>query len=197
MIEAKPLQIWTLGHSTRSGESFVELLRHYGIQAIADVRRFPGSRRLPQYMSETLRASLADHGIEYEWIEALGGRRKAPPGPSMSAWRNTSFRGYAEHLKSEEFACGIEQLLRLATQRPTAMMCAEVLWWRCHRSMVADVLKLEGIEVVHIQDEQRLTRHPYTTPARLVDGRLTYDEGVGEPLKSANPPSKQKPPPAP
>ena len=184
MIEAQPLQIWTVGHSIRSSHSFIELLEQYGIQAIADVRRFPGSRRLPQYLSETLQASLAEHGIGYEWIEALGGRRKAPPGASASAWRNASFRGYAEHLRSEEFAIGLQQLLTLATQRRTAMMCAEVLWWRCHRSMVADVLKFKGIEVLHILDEQRVTIHPYTSPARQVDGCLSYDEGAGESLKA-------------
>ena len=185
MIAASPPQIWAVGHSTRSSDSFIERLNRHGIQAIADIRRFPGSRRLPQFMSEALQASLAEHDISYKWIEALGGRRKAQPGPSASAWRNASFRGYAEHLRSDEFANGLQQLLSLAAQRRTAMMCAEVLWWRCHRSMVADVLKLKGIEVMHIQDEQRLTRHPFTSPARQVEGLLSYDEGVGEPLRSA------------
>jgi uncharacterized protein (DUF488 family) len=185
MIAASPQQIWTVGHSTRGSDSFIELLNRHGIQAIADIRRFPGSRRLPQFMSEALQASLAEHDISYKWIEALGGRRKARLGPSASAWRNASFRGYAEHLRSEEFANGLQQLLSLAAQRRTAMMCAEVLWWRCHRSMVADVLKLKGIEVMHIQDEQRLTRHPFTSPARQVKGLLSYDEDVGEPLKTA------------
>jgi uncharacterized protein (DUF488 family) len=123
-----PRQVWTVGHSIRTPEAFIALLRHYGIKAIADVRRFPGSRRLPQFMSANLEALLAEHGIGYEWIEELGGRRRAPPGASASAWRNTSFRGYAEHLKSEEFASGLQRLLRLADGQPTAMMCAEVLW---------------------------------------------------------------------
>ncbi|MFL9815185.1 DUF488 domain-containing protein [Stutzerimonas sp. VN223-3] len=179
--------IWTVGHSTRTSEAFIALLRHYGIEAVADVRRFPGSRRLPQFMSANLETALAKNGIAYEWIEELGGRRRAPPGPSKSAWRNTSFRGYAEHLKTDEFASGLQRLLLLAAEQPTAMMCAEVLWWRCHRSMVSDVLKLRGIEVLHIQDEQRLTLHPYTSPARLEDGELTYVEGVGEALKTIGP----------
>ncbi|WP_415845400.1 DUF488 family protein [Stutzerimonas zhaodongensis] len=185
MSEPQPQQIWTVGHSTRTREAFIELLEHHCIEAIADVRRFPGSRRLPQYMSDTLQAALQDHGISYIWIEELGGRRKAPPGPSTSAWRNTSFRGYAEHLRTEEFASGLSHLLSLAAQRRTAMMCAEVLWWRCHRSMIADVLELKGIEVLHIQDEDRVTRHPYTSPARQQDGLLTYDEGVGQLLKDS------------
>ncbi len=182
-----PQEIWTFGHSTRTPDELIALLRHYRIEVVADVRRFPGSRRLPQFMSATLEATLAEQGIGYEWIEALGGRRRAPSGPSTSAWRNTSFRGYAEHLKSDEFASGLQRLLLLAARKPTAMMCAEVLWWRCHRSMVSDVLKLRGIEVWHIQDEQRLTLHPYTSPARLHDGELTYDEGVGKPLKTTGP----------
>lgn len=187
MTQDLPQQIWTIGHSTHTTEVFIELLKHYGIRAVADVRRFPGSRRLPQFMSANLEAALSEHGVAYEWIEELGGRRRAPPGPSSSAWRNTSFRGYAEHLRTDEFRGGLQRLLRLATKHPTAMMCAEVLWWRCHRSMVSDVLKLEGIEVLHIQDAQRIVRHPYTSPARLVDGKLTYAEGVGTPLKTTEP----------
>lgn len=187
MTLAQPQQIWTIGHSTRTPEAFIALLQHHGIRAVADVRRFPGSRRLPQFMSVNLEAALSAHGIAYEWIEELGGRRRAPPGPSTSAWRNTSFRGYAEHLKTDEFARGLQRLLRLAAEHRTAMMCAEVLWWRCHRSMVSDVLKLRGIEVLHIQDEKRLTRHPYTSPARLEDGELTYSEGAGKALKTTGP----------
>lgn len=184
---SQPQRLWTVGHSTRSPEAFIALLEHYGIQAVADVRRHPGSRRLPQFMSENLETALAEHRIGYEWIEELGGRRRAPSGPSTSAWRNTSFRGYAAHLETEEFANGLQRLLHMAAEQPTAMMCAEVLWWRCHRSMVSDVLKLRGIEVLHIQDEQRLTEHPYTSPARLKDGELTYAEGAGEPLKKTGP----------
>jgi uncharacterized protein (DUF488 family) len=175
--------VWTIGHSTRTQAAFIALLQQYGIKAVADIRRFPGSRRLPQFMSATLEAALAEHDIAYEWIEALGGRRRAPPG-STSAWRNASFRGYAAHLQSEEFNHGLDSLLKLAASRPTAMMCAEVLWWRCHRSMVSDVLKLRGMEVLHIQDEQRLSPHPFTSPARLDKGELSYEEGVGEPLKA-------------
>lgn len=187
MTTSVPRQIWTIGHSTRTPEAFIAVLEHYGIEAVADVRRFPGSRRLPQFLSANLAAALSERGIAYEWIESLGGRRRPPPGASTSAWRNTSFRGYAEHLKTDEFARGLAQLLRLAATQRTAMMCAEVLWWRCHRSMVSDVLKLRGIDVLHIQDAQRLTPHPFTSPARLVDGELSYVEGVGQPLKTTGP----------
>jgi uncharacterized protein (DUF488 family) len=184
MSEAQPQRIWTVGHSTLSSEALVALLKQHGIEAIADVRRFPGSRRLPQYMSANLEASLSEHGIAYQWIEELGGRRRATPGQSESAWRNASFRGYAEHLKTEGFASGLQQLLDLAARQPTAMMCAEVLWWRCHRSMISDVLKLRGIEVLHIQGKQPPAEHPYTSPARLDHGELTYDEHAGQPLKA-------------
>jgi len=184
MSPMEPQRIWTVGHSTRSGPSFVALLKHYGIEMIADVRRHPGSRRLPQFMSETLQAALEEQGIGYRWLGELGGRRRASTDSPASAWRNPSFRGYAEHLKSAEFAAGLQQLLSLAAERPTAMMCAEVLWWRCHRALISDVMKLDGIEVLHIQDEQRLTVHPYTTPARLEKGELSYVEGAGKPLKT-------------
>lgn len=184
MTKGETGRVWTVGHSTRSCEAFIALLKHHGVQAIADIRRFPGSRRLPQYMSEHLESSLAAHGIAYAWIESLGGRRKAPADAAPSAWRNASFRGYAEHLKSDEFAAGLHQLLSMATLQPTAMMCAELLWWRCHRSMVADVLKLQGIDVLHIQDEQRVVVHPFTSPARQVGGMLTYDDRVGVSLNT-------------
>lgn len=185
MTAQEPQQIWTIGHSTRTSEAFIAILEHLGIQAIADVRRFPGSKRWPQFASANLEAALSERGIAYEWIEQLGGRRRAAPGPSLSGWRNASFRGYAEHVRSEEFAAGLQRLLCLARQRRTAMMCAEVLWWRCHRALVSDVLKLRGIEVVHIQDEQHLTTHPFTTPARLDEDGLTYDESAGVPLKTS------------
>jgi uncharacterized protein (DUF488 family) len=177
-----PATVWTLGHSTRSIDAFLALLEHYRIEGIADVRRHPGSRRLPQFGSDALREALATRGIAYAWLPELGGRRRPAADSVNRAWRNSSFRGYADHLKSAEFAVGLARLLELASQRRTAMMCAEVLWWRCHRSLVSDVLKVRGIEVLHIQDEQHAVAHPFTAPARLIDGELSYVEGVGEPL---------------
>ncbi|OMG68375.1 DUF488 domain-containing protein [Stutzerimonas balearica] len=174
--------VWTVGHSTRSIEAFIELLQAHGIEAIADVRRFPGSRRLPQFGEQALRESLAAAGIDYLWIGELGGRRRPLADSPNGAWRNTSFRGYADHLASEEFALGLRRLLELADRRPTAMMCAEVLWWRCHRSLVSDVLKARGVEVLHIQNEGPAEPHPYTAPARLAEGRISYEPGKGEPL---------------
>jgi len=180
---AQPATVWTIGHSTRSLEQLIEILRHHQIEAIADVRRFPGSRRLPQFGEAVLREGLEARGLHYQWIEELGGRRRPLEDSSNLAWRNSSFRGYADHLHSDEFDRGLQRLLEMAAQRRTAMMCAEVLWWRCHRSLVSDVLKIRGIEVLHIQDEKPPTAHPFTAPARLVDGQLSYAEGNGESLR--------------
>lgn len=177
-----PQTVWTIGHSTRSIEAFIAVLKHHGIEAIADVRRFPGSRRLPQFGAEALQASLEAEGINYMLITELGGRRQPVSDSTNTAWRNTSFRGYADHLASEEFQGGLDRLYRLSSEHRTALMCAEVLWWRCHRSLISDVLKVAGVKVVHIQDEKSVTEHPYTAPARLYQGALTYDSTKGEPL---------------
>ncbi|MEH6389403.1 DUF488 domain-containing protein [Pseudomonas profundi] len=179
---ALPETIWTIGHSTRSIEDFIAVLKHYRIEAVADVRRFPGSRRLPQFGMETLQTSLAAHDIKYELITELGGRRRPTTDSVNIAWRNTSFRGYADHVASDEFRAGLERLCDLAKRYRTTMMCAEVLWWRCHRSLVSDVLQVAGTSVIHIQDEKNSTEHPFTRPARLYKGTLTYDSTRGEPL---------------
>jgi uncharacterized protein (DUF488 family) len=172
--ETRPATIWTVGHSTRPLEAFLALLGAFGIRAVADVRRFPGSRRHPQYGRDALAAALAAHGIAYRWIPALGGRRNPRPDSPNTGWRNPAFRGYADYTASAEFAAGLDELLALARGAPTAIMCAEAQWWRCHRSIIADVLRVRGIEVVHIADAKRCTVHPYTAPARIVDGRLSY-----------------------
>ena len=177
------LTVCTIGHSNHSLEAFVELLQLHGIEAIADVRRFPGSRRLPQFGSEALRDALGETGIGYAWFEELGGRRRPLEDSPNLAWRNSSFRGYADHLQSDEFNRGLNRLLEMAGRQRTAMMCAEVLWWRCHRSLVSDVLKTRGIEVLHIQDEKPPAAHPFIAPARLVDGQLSYAAGKGVSLR--------------
>lgn len=166
--------IWTIGHSTRTLEKFLDLLAVYRIEAVADVRRFPGSRRYPHFAKEALAGTLPTHGIVYQWLPRLGGRRPVRPDSSNDGWRNASFRGYADYLASAEFAEGLDELLALASERRTAIMCAEAVWWRCHRALIADVLRLRGIEVIHILDATHSTVHPYTSPARIVEGRLTY-----------------------
>ncbi|GGY30638.1 hypothetical protein GCM10008098_25200 [Rhodanobacter panaciterrae] len=166
--------IWTIGHSTRTLEALLGLLAAYRIEAIADVRSFPGSRRYPYFARDALAETLPAHGIAYQWLPKLGGRRKVQPGSLNNAWRNASFQAYADHLSSSEFTEGLHELLTLAADKRTALMCAEAVWWRCHRSLIADVLKLRGIEVIHIIDATHNTLHPYTSQAHIVDGQLSY-----------------------
>jgi uncharacterized protein (DUF488 family) len=166
--------IWTVGHSTRPLEEFLGLLAGAHIEVIADVRSFPGSRKYPQYGKEALAATLAAHAVGYHWLQALGGRRRVSPDSPNTAWRNASFRGYADYMSSAEFEHGLAQLLKVASKARTAMMCAEAVWWRCHRSMIADALCVRDIEVVHILDAKHSMVHPMTAPARIVRGELTY-----------------------
>jgi uncharacterized protein (DUF488 family) len=166
--------IWTVGHSTHSAEEFLGILKHYNIDLLADVRRFPGSRKFPQFNQEVLRNFLLANGIKYIHLQNLGGRRKPDPDSKNINWRHPAFRAYADFMESEEFKIGIKELELLATEKVTSIMCSEVLWWRCHRSMIADQLKANGWEVVHILSKEKSTEHPYTQPAKVVDGELTY-----------------------
>jgi uncharacterized protein (DUF488 family) len=171
---AKTSTIWTIGHSTRPIEEFLVLLAEYRIETIADVRSFPGSRKYPQYGKEALAPTLAEHAIGYHWLQILGGRRRVSPDSPNTGWRNASFRGYADYMASTEFAQGLAELMELASKSRTAMMCAEAVWWRCHRSMISDALCVDGVEVVHIMDAKHTTLHPMTAPARIVQGKLSY-----------------------
>ena len=171
--------VWTLGHSTRSLDEFLAVLAAHELQAIADVRRFPGSKRHPQFAREALEQSLPAAGIEYLWLPQLGGRRRPRPDSPNTGWRNEAFRGYADHIDSAEFGQGYAQLTALAARRRTAMMCSELLWWRCHRSLVSDVLKARGYDVLHVADLGPAKPHPWTAPARIVDGKLDYSEPGG------------------
>ena len=171
-----PLTIWTIGHSTRTLDEFLEALDAYKIELVADVRSFPGSRRLPQFGSAELEKSLVVHGIEYRWIPALGGRRKVSPDSFNTGWRHPAFRGYADHVSTEEFAEGLFELLNVANGLRTAVMCAEVLWWRCHRRIISDVLVTMGIEVIHIRDAGHSEKHSLSLPGRMKDGELTYED---------------------
>jgi uncharacterized protein (DUF488 family) len=168
------LSFWTVGHSTLAIEDFLRRLEGFEIKLLADVRSFPGSRRYPQFNKENLRSSLAAAEIEYVHLPELGGRRRARPDSINMAWRNESFRGYADYMETEGFQIGISKLLRLATQQRTAIMCAEALWWRCHRSLISDYLKANGVEVTHIMAGGKSETHPFTLAARIVDGRLSY-----------------------
>ena len=167
--------IWTVGHSTHSAEKFNQILKAHEISVLVDVRSFPGSRRYPQFNKEELEQSLAKISIQYLHSPALGGRRKPNPQSKNIAWKNASFRAYADHLESAEFEQGIVELLKIAQGQRTAVMCAEAVWWRCHRSLIADYLRAKGWEVVHIADGVRTELHPYTSAAKIVEGRLSYE----------------------
>lgn len=173
------LSIWTVGHSTRTFEHFLELLQSQNTEAIADVRRFPGSRKYPHFNSESLKVSLSEHDVAYEWFQELGGRRKPDPHSHNVAWRNASFRAYADYIETQEFREGLERLLQLAREKRTAIMCSEAVWWRCHRSLISDVLKVEGIEVLHILELGKVVEHPYTSAAQIVNGHLYYGAPQG------------------
>lgn len=167
-------RIWTIGHSTRSWEEFLELLATHGIEAIADVRRFPGSRRYPWFASETMAASLPAAGIGYRWLPQLGGRRRAQPGSPNGGWRNAAFQGYADHTASAEFAEGLALALELAQMRRTALMCAEAVWWRCHRRLISDLLVHRGFEVLHVIDAKPAQPHVINEAARPAGDLLVY-----------------------
>jgi uncharacterized protein (DUF488 family) len=166
--------IWTIGHSTRSLDELVAVLGAYDIELVVDVRRFPGSRRLPHFSADSLGPALAERGMAYRGIAALGGRRRSDRDSPNLGWRHAAFRAYADHALTEEFAEGLFELLMLAGGLRTAIMCAEVLWWRCHRRIIADVLTSLGIEVIHIRDATHAEVHRLTAPARMVRGHLTY-----------------------
>jgi uncharacterized protein (DUF488 family) len=169
------MRIWTIGHSTREIDEFISLLKENGVKLLTDVRAWPGSKRYPQFNKDALAESLTAHGIRYEHFPELGGKRKSKPDSRNTAWRNASFRGYADYMETEQFQKGIERLLDLAAEAgPAAIVCAEAVWWRCHRSLIADYLKARGVEVLHVLGANKLEPHPYTSAARIVNGELSY-----------------------
>ena len=168
------LTLWTVGHSTRPIVDLLAVLEAYRIEIVADVRRFPGSRSQPQYRQPALESALQGAGIGYTWLPDLGGRRRPGPGAPKTTWRHPAFRGYADYMAGEAFATGLSQLLTLAWGLRTVIMCAEVLWWRCHRRMIADALVSLDVEVVHIQNAETAQPHRLAAPARLIRGVLSY-----------------------
>ena len=168
-------RIWTIGHSTRTIEEFIGALQANGIKLVADVRLLPGSKRYPQFNKEELGRSLREDGIGYEHFPELGGRRKARKDSRNNTWRNESFRGYADHMETAEFANGIARLQQMADcDGATSITCAEAVWWKCHRSLIADYLKAHGVAVIHIIGASKAEPHPFTSAARIVDGKLSY-----------------------
>ena len=166
--------LWTIGHSTRSWDDFLALLLHWRIEAIVDVRRFPGSRRYPWFASETMAEQLTAAGIGYHWLPQLGGRRRAQPGSPNGAWRSNAFQGYADHMTSDEFADGLSRTLAVAAQSRTALTCAEALWWGCHRCLIADLLTHRGVAVCHILDIGKVQPHVMHPDARPAGADLVY-----------------------
>ena len=166
--------IYTIGHSTNSIGDFIAILQSFAIEILVDIRRFPSSRKYPQFNAGQLEASLAEAQITYLHMEALGGRRSPKKDSQNTAWRNAGFRGYADYMESAAFRTAIRQLEQVASQQNAAIMCAEAVWWRCHRSLVADYLKMNGWKVWNIMGLDKAVEHPYTAAANFVHGKLTY-----------------------
>lgn len=171
--------LYTIGHSNHPLDAFLALLETHVVRGIADVRAFPSSRRWPHFNREPLAQALNERGIAYDWMPQLGGRRHRPrPDSPHTAWTVEAFRNYADHTESTEFAEGLEQLLAAACARPTAFMCAEALYWQCHRRLIADQLVVRGHCVRHIQSQARTIEHQLPDFARVIDGRIIYDGGT-------------------
>ena len=169
-----PRRLWTIGHSTRSNEELLILLRSQELQRLIDIRRYPGSRRYPHVHSAALAKSLPAVGIRYEDMPRLGGRRTARSDSPNGGWKNASFRGYVDYMQTEAFDQALDALMAHAAEARTAIMCAEAVPWRCHRSLVADALVARGWEVLHILGVGQVTPHRLTSFAMVQDGRLLY-----------------------
>jgi uncharacterized protein (DUF488 family) len=172
--------IFTIGHSTRSLEEFIAMLHSFNIELVADIRSFPGSRKFPQFNKGALEISMPQNNLKYVHIKELGGRRKANQGSKNTGWRHIAFRSYADYMETNAFKNGIKELEKIALKKRTAYMCSEAVWWRCHRSMVSDYLKVNGWKVMHIMGIDKATEHPYTAPARIVNGELNYEKELDD-----------------
>jgi uncharacterized protein (DUF488 family) len=173
-MQSESKVIWTIGHSTRTMDEFVYLLKGQRIELLVDIRSFPGSRRFPHFNKENLAITLKDQGIDYVHMVGLGGRRKPKIDSLNIAWRHPSFRGYADYMQTDEFRNHIHSLEQLAAKKRTAYMCSEAPWWKCHRALVSDYLKVAGWLVLHIMEKGKITEHPFTSPARPEQGQLFY-----------------------
>lgn len=169
-------QLFSIGHSTHPLDRFLALLAEHDIAALADIRRFPGSRKFPQFNQNHLALTLPKSGIEYHWLEALGGRRNKKKDyiSKNLGLRNESFRNYADYMLTDEFRAGVKQLLAIAAIKPTALMCSESVFWRCHRRLVSDFLLVNGITVQHIMPTGQLRPHTLTDGGKVIGGELVY-----------------------
>jgi len=171
-----PLQVFTVGHSNRSAEEFLSLLREFEIGAVTDVRRYPSSRKFPHFNSETLRKLLSAESIDYVWLESLGGRRhegKGEDSPNMGL-ESPGFRSYADYMAISEFKKAVDELLAAAATSRTAIMCAEKFYWKCHRRLLSDYLVAQGVEVIHIVEPGRICDHKLTLGTVIAGGAVTY-----------------------
>ena len=166
--------IYTIGHSTRTSKKFLELLKAHDIEELVDVRTIPKSRHNPQFGEEELAVSLQEAGIAYKHLARLGGLRRVTKDSVNLGWQNTSFRGFADYMTTAEFRTGLDELTVLAEKKTVAIMCAEAVPWRCHRSLIADALTVEGWQVLHIQSRKTASPHELTTFLKVQDGKLTY-----------------------
>ena len=166
--------LYTIGHSTRPIEELVGLLRQHAVEAVVDIRTVPRSRHNPQFEQQNLRGSLEDAGVAYRHMPGLGGLRRATKDSVNGGWRNESFRGYADYMQTEEFVAAVEELIEVASRQPTAIMCAEAVPWRCHRSLVADALLVRGVDVLDIISEKSSKPHTLTRFAHVEGTRITY-----------------------
>jgi uncharacterized protein (DUF488 family) len=173
--------IWTVGHSTRPIGEFTDLLRAHEICLLVDVRTIPRSRYNPQFNTDTLAQSLRDAGLQYRHLMELGGLRKPKNDSLNNGWRNASFRGYADYMQTEEFQRALEELMAYGTDMKTAIMCAEAVPWRCHRSLIADALVSRGWEVQHVMSPEKATPHVLTSFAHFEKGTLTYPKPTDPP----------------
>lgn len=168
------MTVYTVGHSNRSLDEFIGLLKVNGVDTLVDVRKLPGSNKYPHFNQDELAASLSRAGIRYVYLKELGGRRRQNKESRNTAWRNKSFRAYADHMETDEFRRGMEALIGHARDGRVALMCSEAVWWRCHRALIADYLKAAGVTVHHIMSETAVKPHPYTSAAKLIGNKLSY-----------------------
>lgn len=178
------MRVYTIGHSTRTLDEFLGLLGRDGVRHVADVRAFPASRRHPHFNGPALAAALGAHGIRYSHLQALGGRRRGQADSPNGGWRSASFRAYADHMASAEFRQGLDALIARPGDAPVAIMCAEAVPWRCHRTLIADALMARGVEVLHILDSKSAP-HVLTPFAVLRAGEVRYPSRHAEPPQRA------------
>jgi uncharacterized protein (DUF488 family) len=168
--------IFTIGHSTHSADDFISFLKSFNVTMLVDVRNFPGSKRYPHFNKETLELFLDQHQIGYMHLKELGGRRKPLTDSTNTRWRNSAFRGYADYMETNDFRSAVTTLQEIASKQATAYMCAEAVWWSCHRALISDYLKVRHWRVMHIMGIRKAQEHPFTSAARVINGQLRYDE---------------------